>query len=57
MSYYGYDGHGSVRFLTDSSGMVTDTDTYDALSQKPLREMSRASRSLIKGACRNHDLG
>ena len=29
-SYYGYDGHGSVRQLTDSSGTVTDTYTYDA---------------------------
>lgn len=29
-SYYGYDGHGSVRFLTDASGSVTDTYTYDA---------------------------
>lgn len=25
LSYYGYDGHGSVRFLTDASGAVTDT--------------------------------
>jgi len=30
MSHYGYDGHGSVRFLTDSTGAVTDTYTYDA---------------------------
>ena len=29
--YYGYDGHGSVRLLTDASGAVTDTYTYDAL--------------------------
>ncbi|MDQ3907492.1 MAG: DUF6531 domain-containing protein, partial [Acidobacteriota bacterium] len=29
-SYYGYDGHGSVRLLTDPSGAVTDTYTYDA---------------------------
>lgn len=29
-SYYGYDGHGSVRFLTDASGAVTDTYDYDA---------------------------
>ena len=29
-SYYGYDGHGSVRFLTDASGAITDTYTYDA---------------------------
>jgi RHS repeat-associated protein len=29
-SFYGFDGHGSVRFLTDSTGAVTDTYTYDA---------------------------
>ncbi len=29
-SYYGYDGHGDVRFLTDASGAVTDTYEYDA---------------------------
>jgi len=28
--YYGYDGHGSVRFLTDTNGSITDTYTYDA---------------------------
>jgi RHS repeat-associated protein len=30
VSFYGYDGHGSVRYLTDSAGSVTDTYTYDA---------------------------
>ena len=29
-SWYGYDGHGSVRYLTDSTGAVTDTYDYDA---------------------------
>ncbi len=29
-SFYGYDGHGSVRQLTDSTGTVTDTYDYDA---------------------------
>jgi RHS repeat-associated protein len=29
-SYYGYDGLGSVRFLTDGAGSITDTYTYDA---------------------------
>jgi RHS repeat-associated protein len=29
-SYYGYDGQGSVRFLTDENGQVTDTYDYDA---------------------------
>ncbi len=30
VSYYSYDGHGSVRQLTDASGAVTDSYTYDA---------------------------
>jgi RHS repeat-associated protein len=30
VSYYGYDAHGDVRFLTDSTGTVTDTYDYDA---------------------------
>jgi RHS repeat-associated protein len=29
-SFYGFDGHGSVRFLTNASGQVTDTYDYDA---------------------------
>jgi RHS repeat-associated protein len=29
-SFYGYDGHGSVRFLTGSNGAITDTYDYDA---------------------------
>src|SRR5437867_3870330 len=29
-SFYGYDGLGSVKFLADTSGTVTDTYTYDA---------------------------
>lgn len=29
-SFYGYDGHGSVRQLTGSSGTVTDTYAFDA---------------------------
>jgi RHS repeat-associated protein len=29
-SFYGYDGHGNVRYLTDVSGAVTDTYDYDA---------------------------
>jgi RHS repeat-associated protein len=30
VSFYGYDGHGSVRLLTDATGAVTDTYDYDA---------------------------
>jgi RHS repeat-associated protein len=29
-TYYGHDGHGSVRFLTDTRGRITDTYDYDA---------------------------
>lgn len=30
LSFYQYDGHGSVRILTDSSAAITDTYDYDA---------------------------
>jgi RHS repeat-associated protein len=29
-SYYGYDGQGSVRFLTDNTGAISDRYAYDA---------------------------
>src|SRR5207245_5084052 len=29
-SFYGYDGHGNVRFLTNTTGVVTDSYDYDA---------------------------
>jgi RHS repeat-associated protein len=29
-SFYGYDGHGNVRYLTDASDSITDTYDYDA---------------------------
>jgi RHS repeat-associated protein len=29
-TFYGYDGHGNVRLLANSSGAVTDSYTYDA---------------------------
>jgi hypothetical protein len=32
-SFYGYDGHGSVRQLTNSAGVVTDTYDYDAFDK------------------------
>jgi RHS repeat-associated protein len=33
-SFYGYDGQGSVRFLTDGTGAVTDRYTYDAFGNQ-----------------------
>src|SRR5438132_5210656 len=35
-NFYGYDGHGSVRFLTNSPGAVTDSYDYDAFGM-PIR--------------------
>jgi RHS repeat-associated protein len=32
-SFYSFDGHGSVRQLTNESGVVTDTYTYDAFGK------------------------
>jgi RHS repeat-associated protein len=29
-NFYGYDGHGNVRYLTDATGTVTDAYDYDA---------------------------
>jgi RHS repeat-associated protein len=29
-NFYGYDGNGNTRFLTDASGTITDTYVYDA---------------------------
>src|SRR5271168_2676351 len=33
-SFYGYDGLGSVRQLTNAAGAVTDTYTYDAFGNQ-----------------------
>jgi RHS repeat-associated protein len=33
LSFYGYDGHGNVRLLTNSAAQATDTYTYDAFGQ------------------------
>ena len=33
ISYYIYDGRNSVRILTDSTGKVTDTYTYNAFGE------------------------
>ena len=33
-SFYGYDGQGSVRYLTDGSGAITDRYTYDAFGNQ-----------------------
>jgi RHS repeat-associated protein len=48
-SYYSYDGHGSVRQLTDTAGNVTDTYTYDAFGNLLERSGSTQNNMLFAG--------
>ncbi len=48
-SFYGYDGHGSVRFLTDALGQITDTVTYDAFGERIHSEGATANNYLYAG--------
>jgi RHS repeat-associated protein len=48
-SFYGYDGHGSVRQLTDSNGAVTDSYTYDAFGNLIARTGATANDYLYAG--------
>jgi len=36
-SFYGYDGHGNVRFLTNSAAAITDSYQYDAFGMQIAR--------------------
>ncbi len=48
-SFYGYDGHNSVRFLTDSAGAVTDNYTFDAFGIKIAGAGSTPNQILYSG--------
>ena len=48
-SFYGYDGHGSVRFLTDSTGAVTDKYDYDAFGNLISQTGSTPNNYLYSG--------
>lgn len=45
-SFYGYDGHSSVRFLTNAAGAITDSYDFDAFGM-PIR----TSGSTPKTSC------
>jgi RHS repeat-associated protein len=57
VSFYGYDGHGSVRNLTDSSAQVTDTYTYDAFGNLIESSGVTANSYLFAGEQFDVDLG
>jgi len=56
-SFYGYDGHGSVRYLTDLSGAVTDTYDYDAFGNLIAQTGSTPNLYLYSGEQFDPDLG
>jgi RHS repeat-associated protein len=48
-SFYGYDGHGNVRFLTGTAGTATDTYVYDAFGL-PLTTTGTTPNSFLYSA-------
>jgi RHS repeat-associated protein len=56
-SFYGYDGHGSVRYLTNSAGTVTDTYDYDAFGNLINSTGSTPNNYLFAGEQYDPNLG
>lgn len=56
-SFYGYDGFGTVRQLTNSAGTITDTYDYDAFGNKINSTGSTPNNYLYRGEQWDSDLG
>jgi RHS repeat-associated protein len=56
-TFYAYDGHGNVRFLTNESGQVTDTYVYDAFGTLITATGSTNNRYLYTGEQFGPNLG
>ncbi len=56
-SFYGYDAHRSIAFLTDATGAVTDTYTYDAWGILVAQTGATANSRLYAGEEFDSDLG
>ena len=56
-SFYGYDGFGSVRFLTNAAGTVTDAYEYDAFGNKVASTGTTRNNYLYRGEQYDPDLG
>jgi RHS repeat-associated protein len=56
-SFYGYDGLGTVRQLTNSSGTITDTYDYDAFGNKINSTGTTPNAYLYRGEQWDTDLG
>ena len=55
--YYGYDGHGDTRLLTDEEGVVTDTYSYDAWGNQLTKTGSTSNDYLYAGECLDANTG
>jgi RHS repeat-associated protein len=56
-SFYGYDGGGNVRQLTNSAGVVTDAYEYDAFGNSFAKTGSTPNNYLYRGEQYDPDLG
>ena len=56
-SFYGYDGGGSVRQLTNAAGAVTDTYEYDAFGNEINHTGTTPNNYLYRGEQYDQDLG
>jgi RHS repeat-associated protein len=57
ISFYGYDGGGSVRQLTNAAGAVTDTYNYDGFGNQISSTGSTPNPYLYRGEAYDSDLG
>lgn len=55
--FFGYDGHGNVRFLTDADGLITDRWDYDAYGNLIARSGTTPNNILYCGEQFDSDLG
>ena len=56
-SFYGYDAHGNIAFLTDAAGSLTDTYDYDAWGNLVASTGSTVKNRLFAGEEFDPDLG
>jgi RHS repeat-associated protein len=56
-NFYGYDGGGNVRTLTNTAGAITDTYSYDAFGNQLLHTGSTSNNYLYRGEQYDPDLG
>ena len=56
-SFYGRDGHASVRLLTDSNGVITDTYTYDSFGKLTSATGTTPNNYLYRSEQFDPDLG